>query len=243
MNTKRQTIWLVSMLSLMVVLSAYYLFTEDVSKLNTATEKVAQEDIKVTTEQKDPSAGDKAVSSGVASGISTGSSSGAASGKTSETGITSGTAAGTSSGDAKASGKASGDQNKSTDAQVLQQVAKTKTGTDYFVDLAYKRNQDLGKKIEGLQNIFGDAKKSADEISQAYAEFDKIQSVKEKMENLEDLLGKTYSNAIVLEDGSKYKAVVQVSGKLDAKQAQGIIDLMIQELGVTKEAVSVQYLN
>ncbi|PZD93434.1 hypothetical protein DNH61_22675 [Paenibacillus sambharensis] len=29
MNTKRQTVWLVSMLSLMVVLSAYYLFTED----------------------------------------------------------------------------------------------------------------------------------------------------------------------------------------------------------------------
>jgi stage III sporulation protein AH len=29
MNTKRQTIWLVSMLSLMVILSAYYLFTED----------------------------------------------------------------------------------------------------------------------------------------------------------------------------------------------------------------------
>lgn len=32
MNTKRQTIWLVSMLSLMVVLSAYYLFTEDTPK-------------------------------------------------------------------------------------------------------------------------------------------------------------------------------------------------------------------
>ncbi|SFE93201.1 stage III sporulation protein AH [Paenibacillus algorifonticola] len=31
MNTKRQTIWLVSMLSLMVVLSAYYLFTQDAS--------------------------------------------------------------------------------------------------------------------------------------------------------------------------------------------------------------------
>lgn len=30
MNTKRQTVWLVSMLSLMVVLSAYYLFTQDV---------------------------------------------------------------------------------------------------------------------------------------------------------------------------------------------------------------------
>jgi stage III sporulation protein AH len=32
MNTRRQTIWLVSMLSLMVVLSAYYLFTEDLDK-------------------------------------------------------------------------------------------------------------------------------------------------------------------------------------------------------------------
>ncbi|MFM9279073.1 SpoIIIAH-like family protein [Paenibacillus jiagnxiensis] len=38
MNNKRQTIWLVSMLSLMVVLSAYYLFTEDTG---TVTDPVA----------------------------------------------------------------------------------------------------------------------------------------------------------------------------------------------------------
>jgi len=31
MNTRRQTIWLVSMLSLMVILSAYYLFTQDIT--------------------------------------------------------------------------------------------------------------------------------------------------------------------------------------------------------------------
>ena len=34
MNTKRQKIWLVSMLSLMVVLSAYYLFTDDIGKVS-----------------------------------------------------------------------------------------------------------------------------------------------------------------------------------------------------------------
>ncbi|WP_223066538.1 SpoIIIAH-like family protein [Paenibacillus caui] len=34
MKTKRQTIWLVSMLSLMVILSAYYLFTEDSGSSN-----------------------------------------------------------------------------------------------------------------------------------------------------------------------------------------------------------------
>lgn len=38
MNTKRQTIWLVSMLSLMVVLSAYYLFTQDKDASNVLTE-------------------------------------------------------------------------------------------------------------------------------------------------------------------------------------------------------------
>jgi stage III sporulation protein AH len=219
MNTKRQTIWLVSMLSLMVVLSAYYLFTEDVNKLNTATEKVTQEDIKVTTEQKDPAAGEKAVSSGLTSSSQTG--------------------------DSKAAQGQSADANKSanTDAQVLEQVQnKAKSGSDYFADLAFKRNQDLGKRIEDLQNVMVDTKKSTDEISKASDDFDRLQTMQAKVENLEDLLGQTYNNAIVLEEGSKYKAVVQVAAKLEAKQAQGIIDMMIKELGVTKDAVSVQYL-
>ncbi|MDQ0058294.1 SpoIIIAH-like family protein [Paenibacillus harenae] len=38
MNTKRQTVWLVSMLSLMVVLSAYYLFTQDVESPDLVTD-------------------------------------------------------------------------------------------------------------------------------------------------------------------------------------------------------------
>lgn len=42
MNSKRQTIWLVSMLSLMVVLSAYYLFTEDVNNLQFSSTETAK---------------------------------------------------------------------------------------------------------------------------------------------------------------------------------------------------------
>ncbi|OBR63041.1 hypothetical protein A7K91_23285 [Paenibacillus oryzae] len=38
MNTKKQTVWLVSMLSLMVVLSAYYLFTQDLDDADKLTE-------------------------------------------------------------------------------------------------------------------------------------------------------------------------------------------------------------
>lgn len=237
MNTKRQTIWLVSMLSLMVVLSAYYLFTEDVNKLNTATDKTAQEEIKVNTEQIDPGKGEQAVNGGLASGT--------AAGSTKEAQGQSTDKAADKTTD-KSAGKAtdkSGDKAAATDAQVLEQLGQAKSGSDYFADLAYKRNQDFGKKIEELQNILGDTKKSTDEIAKASDQFDSLQTMEAKIENLEDLLGQTYSNAIVLPEDNRYKAVVQVSGKLDAKQAQTIIDMMIKELGVTKDVVSVQYLN
>ncbi|WP_442601220.1 SpoIIIAH-like family protein [Paenibacillus sp. KN14-4R] len=53
MNSKRQTIWLVSMLSLLVVLSAYYLISEDTSKLDTlaGTDKPAASEIKIDMSQ------------------------------------------------------------------------------------------------------------------------------------------------------------------------------------------------
>jgi stage III sporulation protein AH len=40
MNNKKQTIWLVSMLGLMVILSAYYLFTDEVNPIPAVTNEV-----------------------------------------------------------------------------------------------------------------------------------------------------------------------------------------------------------
>jgi stage III sporulation protein AH len=56
MNSKRQTIWLVSMLSLMVVLSAYYLFTQDASKMNTAKDISQTQQINVDNKITTPAA-------------------------------------------------------------------------------------------------------------------------------------------------------------------------------------------
>lgn len=71
MNTKRQTVWLVSMLSLMVVLSAYYLFTQDVESpdvltdgsqteqaANDATEAAASGNGLVVNEVEQPAGGE-----------------------------------------------------------------------------------------------------------------------------------------------------------------------------------------
>lgn len=45
MNTKRQTVWLVSMLSLMVVLSAYYLFSDRTDNVDTLSDSILGEEI------------------------------------------------------------------------------------------------------------------------------------------------------------------------------------------------------
>jgi stage III sporulation protein AH len=46
MNSKRQTIWLVSMLSLMVVLSAYYLLTDETTRFHFQASEVDQQSLK-----------------------------------------------------------------------------------------------------------------------------------------------------------------------------------------------------
>lgn len=45
MNTKRQTVWLVSMLSLMVVLSAYYLFSDKPDNVDTLSDSLLGDEI------------------------------------------------------------------------------------------------------------------------------------------------------------------------------------------------------
>lgn len=65
MNAKRQTVWLVSMLSLMVVLSAYYLITEDMSD-KTPSQSVQVEELKIDQTEVDKLQADalKAAASG-----------------------------------------------------------------------------------------------------------------------------------------------------------------------------------
>jgi len=54
MNTRRQTIWLVSMLSLMVVLSAYYLFTEDLDTGPQDSRHTAEDDHGIVVDEAEP---------------------------------------------------------------------------------------------------------------------------------------------------------------------------------------------
>lgn len=215
MNTKRQTIWLVSMLSLMVVLSAYYLFTDDVNELDLSADPApAGTEIKVD-----------AVTGGTASESDSGTAS-------------------ESDADAadKGASETAADANaQKTDQEVLKQVsAKAVSGSDYFVAAQMKRTEELAKETERLIAITVDPKKSNEEVVQAQTELTKLQDLDEKVTRLEETLTKDYPNAVVLQDGGKWRVVVQAE-KLEKSEGVSIIDQVTKELNVTPDKVMVQY--
>lgn len=225
MNTKRQTIWLVSMLSLMVVLSAYYLFTEDVNKLNLTNNALQQDNTQVANETVNPDGktADKAVN-----GVSQDSAA-----KNDKN------AANTKSADTKAADKAAADKAASADAQVLNKLqTQGKSGEDFFAAQQLKRDEDLQTQIQKLVDITSDPKKSPDEITKANNTLNELETKKAKVENIEDELGKDFKNVIVQEENGKFKVVVQAE-KLEKSQAVSIFDLVINELNVPQDKIDV----
>lgn len=196
MNSKRQTIWLVSMLSLMVLLSAYYLFTEDVNDLDLSAPNLPQEDIDVTNTNVDPTAHDHATDQG--EGLA---------------GL--------------------------TDEEVLQYLESGYgAGDDYFVYQQMQRDEKFSRELEEWLAGMTEGK-SPDEIARAAEEYERVSTMQAKVEYIEEELGKDFRNVVVLPEGKNVKVVVQAD-KLERSQAVSIMDLVMAELGVAKDYISVQ---
>jgi stage III sporulation protein AH len=214
MNSKRQTIWLVSMLSLMVVLSAYYLFTEDASKLNSVKDASQIENIKIdTTETTSDSTAktDKITQSNTKEKA-----------------------------DVEAKAKSEATAKQLTDADVLEKVAQQgKSSDDYFMAQQMQRNDNLAKQTQNLMTIITDSKQNTEAVTKAYDDLHVIQTRTEKLNGIEEELMKDYPNVIVTEDANKYKVVLQ-DDKLEKSQAVSIVDLVMNELSVGPENISIQ---
>lgn len=216
MNSKRQTIWLVSMLSLMVVLSAYYLFTEDASKLNKDKISAQSEQIVVDNKVTTPESVDKTDTATKA--------------KTDAT-----TEAAT---ETKTSSESTTKQ--ITDQAVLQKVAQQgKSSDDYFMAQQMQRNDHLAEQTKNLMTIITDSKQNTEAVSKAYDDLAVIQTRTAKISNIEDALMKDYPNVIVTEAANKWKVVLQ-DNKLERSQAVSIVDLVTSELNIGAENVSIQ---
>ncbi|GFZ98998.1 hypothetical protein GCM10008018_51430 [Paenibacillus marchantiophytorum] len=266
MNAKRQTIWLVSMLSLMVVLSAYYLFTEDVNKLDLAASSTAQtgQEVKIDMSQVDPANAAKTdvkATTGKDTKIDTKVATPQNATPQNATKTDAKTEVKT---DAKTNVKTEAKTDVKTDAktttstgtskvpqsstaktddQVLKQVeeqAKTTSASDYFTNEQMKQSEYFSKTSSDLMEIIIDAKKSPDAVAKATNDLSKLTDVQEKVENLQDVLMKDFPQAIVNQDGNKWKVTVQ-SDKLEKSQGVTIVDMVVKELGAAPENIKIQY--
>lgn len=263
MKSKRQTIWLVSMLSLMVVLSAYYLFTEDTPPAATT------EGQQVSTTNQTP----KTAANGATSDDGVILSEVLNEGEAGETAVTddNGTTAAedtkkdtaeptqpdATTKDKTDTNSQQGEQTKSdketggskepskqapaaTDEDVLKQMeSQSISSGDSLTAYQFERNQENMKKTEELMKAIS-SEKSLEEAAMAQKQLDALEEKEEKIHGIEEKLLQQYSNAVVTEADSKYKVVV-VSEKMAAKEAVSIMDMVIKELGVSQDKVSVQY--
>jgi stage III sporulation protein AH len=226
MNNKRQTIWLVSMLSLMVILSAYYLFTEDVPANNASNTK--QTDL---------------INSG---SVSTANPDGIAvtevdqiTDSLTDTN-TDGTATDVASGGDQGTGKDKVTAGISpNDEAVLKEFTNHK-GSQLFDQKLLEQQTNVSKKAEELRNIISNTKVSQEEAATAAEELYRLEDLDSRITSLQEKLLQDFDNAMVSEEDTNFKVIV-LSDKLEKKQAVSIIDMATKELNVTPDRVTVQY--
>ncbi|MBT2283697.1 SpoIIIAH-like family protein [Paenibacillus polymyxa] len=272
MNNKRQTVWLVSMLSLMVILSAYYLFTEDSGPVNPpvadsqqvdgikqaeATETagilnpteglVVNEVVNSGEVESDPNAagaveepaateGEEAGNTEKTPAVEPGENKGEAGKETNKE--TDKGATTTPETDGEAGGTAT-----KTDEEVLKEMEEqntTASASSQFQNYQWQREESNNRKYEELMTVAGDLSKTPEENAKATEQLRTLEEKEAKITGIEETLSQQFANAIVQEDADKYKVVV-LSDKLDVKQAVSIVDLVMKELAVSQNKISVQY--
>ncbi|NEU27586.1 SpoIIIAH-like family protein [Paenibacillus ottowii] len=270
MNNKRQTVWLVSMLSLMVVLSAYYLFTEDSSPANPpvadseqvskvkqdaaqeATSKAEEQmnglkvnEVVTNGEVTDGTAGtstkDTASTTDPATESSKGGKDTAAAPAAESTASGQNTTAAKTDTTAKSDDKAA--SGSKTDKQVLDQVASEQAAqpTAAAVIDNYLLERDVENQKKNDELTTAMNDSTPQKAAEAQKELHVLEDKQAKITGIEEELQQQFANAVVREeDADKYKVVV-LSEKLDAKQAVTIVDKVMKELNVTQDKISVQY--
>ncbi|WP_276351950.1 SpoIIIAH-like family protein [Cohnella caldifontis] len=246
MNNKRQTIWLVSMLSLMVILSAYYLFTEDVTPAqNAAGSKQQQEVTGASKATGDLSQGVEVTEVDPATDQPDGSAVPQTGSEAAGTGSPDGAgkdAAGTDGKDAASDdtgGQAEGSVSPS-DEEVLKQMTNLQ-GRQLLDEMQRVQKEKWDTENERLTAIIADTKNhSQEDASSAAEELTRLEDMESRMTSLEEKLVQDYDSAVVVENESNFKVVVQAA-KLEKLEAVKIIDLAAKELNVKPDRLSVQY--
>ncbi|OAB32733.1 hypothetical protein PMSD_17340 [Paenibacillus macquariensis subsp. defensor] len=244
MNNKRQTIWLVSMLSLMVVLSAYYLFTGD-----SGTSKIPVADSQSVVDQKSNENKElvtEVVVDGQNSDITETPKTTDTVKKSDDTTVATDTLKETDKAVTKDTTKvtAKEETKKSTEAknddEVLKEVASQATSGRSILDsYQLERKDNSMKKQSDLYALLNETN-TPEEVAKANDELRSLDEKESKITGIEEALHQQFEEVVVKEENDKYQVLV-LSDKLDVKQAVNIVQLVMKELNVSQDKVSVQY--
>ncbi|MNV44465.1 Stage III sporulation protein AH [compost metagenome] len=112
-----------------------------------------------------------------------------------------------------------------------------------FNNYLYEREQKNLKSQQDLLALINDMEKTPADNAVAQEQLLNLEEKESKITGIEEQLQQKYGEAIVKEEaGDSYKVVV-LSDKLDVKQAVSIVDLVMKELSVSQDKVSVQYVS
>ncbi|WP_025697280.1 SpoIIIAH-like family protein, partial [Paenibacillus durus] len=130
------------------------------------------------------------------------------------------------------------------DAAVLNEVASQSTSaSSQFTNYLYEREQKNLKEQQDLMAAINDMDKSPADSAAAQEQLHQLEEKESKINGIEEKLQQQYSEAIVKEENNDSYKVVVLSDKLDVKQAASIIDLVMKELSVSQDKVSVQHVS
>ena len=261
MNTRRQTVWLVSMLGLMVVLSAYYLFTDEADQIPVNTEQTAEVVVEGVG-MMDPTAAQQSVSIDDIALIEEGETDGAAAEGTAAEGTAAeGETDGTAADGAAAEGTAA--EGKSTDGatanaeseatettgdavtneQVLEQVAN-QSGADAITAMQIERDSQFSKRFEELTAQMTNEEASEEQIAEAANRQNALMDLETKMIALEEKLLADYENVAVMYDEAKEHFTIHVSAaQLERSEAASIVSEAMKDLGIAIHQITVKLYN
>ncbi|MHA0855566.1 SpoIIIAH-like family protein [Paenibacillus sp. CMAA1364] len=222
MNNKRQTIWLVSMLSLMVVLSAYYLFTED-----SGTSKIPVADSQQVVGQK-PVVDEEVVITEVVVENKDGQLT--ATTKTPEN----------KNENITESQETVKTEDKKTDDEVLDEVAsQTVSGRNVLDSMQWERKESNIKKESDLYVKLDNQQSTPEDLAKANNELKSLEEKESIITGIEEELHQQFGEVVLKEENNQYEVLV-LAEKLDTKQAANIVELVMKELNVSQNKISIR---
>lgn len=214
MRNKRQTIWLVSMLGLMVVLSAYYLFTDDVNEMDIASADFNADEIALSAIEQSELAKELTMEELTGEDLWSEEHSGH-SAEMEEVGTL-------------------------TNEEILKQVeAQATSGQDFFTSMQLERMEEMDKESDQLLRIITDSNENTSSMNQAFEKLQQMEDQLSKMTNIEEQLMEQFSQVFIEQDNNQWKVYVQ-SNNLEKSQAVSILDTVMNELGTSASQVVIQ---